>query len=445
MFKTTICALATARMNCAIHLIRMSGPNAYHIINLITDKTIDKKGYKITHANIVDNNQVIDNVLINCFVAPNSYTGEDIVEINCHGGVLIADKILSLLIKYGAQLATKGEFTKRAMMNKKIDLSQTEAINNLIHAQNELAIKGSINALSGKTSEVLKKIRNALFNLIGQIEVNIDYPEYDDVEQVTSNYAHEITNNLIKQLKELLNNSRRFIPLNEGIKILILGAPNAGKSTLLNTLTKSDKAIVSHIPGTTRDIIEASINIDDITLKLFDTAGIRTTNDEVEQLGINKAKEYLKQVDLVLLLQPINELDSSWKQQYNDILQHKHIIVYTKSDLSKSKMDLASNEVVISAINNEIDDLIHKIKKLFEVEDFSNSDMNVLQSQRQINLLEQSIHYLEQSISQLSNNVPLDLVIESYNSSLDSLNKVLGLDYEYDFLDELFKNFCLGK
>lgn len=445
MFKTTICALATARMNCAIHLIRMSGPDAYHIINLITDKTIDKKGYKITHANIVDNNQVIDNVLINCFVAPNSYTGEDIVEINCHGGVLIADKILSLLIKYGAQLATKGEFTKRAMMNKKIDLSQTEAINNLIHAQNELAIKGSINALSGKTSEVLKKIRNALFNLIGQIEVNIDYPEYDDVEQVTSNYAYEITNKLIKQLKELLDNSKRFIPLNEGIKILILGAPNAGKSTLLNTLTKSDKAIVSHIPGTTRDIIEANINIDDITLKLFDTAGIRTTNDEVEQLGINKAKEYLKQVDLVLLLQPINELDSSWKQQYNDILQHKHIIVYTKSDLSKSKIDLASNEVVISAINNEIDDLIHKIKKLFEVEDFSNSDMNVLQSQRQINLLEQAIHYLEQSISQLNNNVPLDLVIESYNSSLDSLNKVLGLDYEYDFLDELFKNFCLGK
>lgn len=445
MFKTTICALATARMNCAIHLIRMSGPNAYHIINLITDKTIDKNGYKIIHANIVDNNQVIDNVLINCFVAPNSYTGEDIVEINCHGGVLIADKILSLLIKYGAQLATKGEFTKRAMMNKKIDLSQTEAINNLIHAQNELAIKGSINALSGKTSEVLKNIRKALFNLIGQIEVNIDYPEYDDVEQVTSNYAYEITNKLIKQLKELLNNSKRFIPLNEGIKILILGAPNAGKSTLLNTLTQSDKAIVSHIPGTTRDIIEASINIDDITLKLFDTAGIRTTNDEVEQLGINKAKEYLKQVDLVLLLQPLNELNSNWKQQYNDVLQYKHIIVYTKSDLSKSKIDLAWNEVVISAINNEIDDLIHKIKKLFEVEDFSNSDMNVLQSQRQINLLEQAIRYLEQSISQLSNNVPLDLVIESYNSSLDSLNKVLGLDYEYDFLDELFKNFCLGK
>lgn len=311
MFKTTICALATARMNCAIHLIRMSGPNAYHIINLITDKTIDKKSYKIIHANIVDNNQVIDNVLINCFVAPNSYTGEDIVEINCHGGVLIADKILSLLIKYGAQLATKGEFTKRAMMNKKIDLSQTEAINNLIHAQNELAIKGSINALSGKTSEVLKNIRKALFNLIGQIEVNIDYPEYDDVEQVTSNYAYEITNKLIKQLKELLNNSKRFIPLNEGIKILILGAPNAGKSTLLNTLTQSKKALVSHIPGTTRDIIEANINIDDITLKLFDTAGIRTTNDEVEQLGINKAKEYLKQVDLVLLLQPLNELNSN--------------------------------------------------------------------------------------------------------------------------------------
>ena len=443
MFHTTICALATARMNCAIHIIRVSGPNAYEIVNKISSKKINKNKFKIMRTNIVDKNEIIDDVLVNLFVAPYSYTGEDTIEINCHGGVLVADTIISLLIKNGCDLAERGEFTKRAMLNKKIDISQTEAINNLIHAQNKYSLKGSVNALTGKTSESLKVLRDELFMLIGQIEVNIDYPEYTDVEQINIENSKVVVNKLLVELKKILINSKRFIPLNEGIKVAIVGEPNAGKSTLLNTLSKSDKAIVSNIPGTTRDVVESIISIDDITLKLFDTAGIRQTDDVIEKLGIQKTKEYIDSSELVLLLQPLDNLDNSIINDI-DLNNKKHIIVYTKADLVTKLPSLKNNEVIISAKNNDIEALISKIKLLFEVEDFDNSDMNVLQSKRQIDLLENIVYILEDILTSLVID-PLDLVLEKMNLALTRFNQILGLDGEYDFLNELFKNFCLGK
>lgn len=443
MFNNTICALATARMNCAIHIIRMSGPQTYEIINKVSSKFIQKQKFKIVRTNIIDNNEIIDDVLINCFVAPHSYTGEDTIEINCHGGVLVADTILNLLVKHGASFSGRGEFTKRAMMNKKIDISQTEAINNLIHAQNKYSLKGSISALTGITSETLKKLRDKLFFLIGQIEVNIDYPEYTDIEQINIFNAKNIINEIIIDLKKILINSKRFIPLNEGISVVIVGAPNAGKSTLLNALSKTNKAIVSDIPGTTRDVVESTICIDDITLKLFDTAGIRETNDQIEKLGIERTKEYIDKSDLVLVLKPINNQDD-WLKDYDYLLNKKHIIVYTKSDTMINKINLKNDEVLISAKNNEINSLIQKIKTLFEVEEFDSSDMNVLQSQRQIALLESIIKLLELSQEKITL-LPLDLVIEDYNEALKKFNQILGLDVEYDFLNELFQNFCLGK
>lgn len=443
MFHTTICALATARMNCAIHIIRVSGPNAYEIVNKISSKKINKEKFKIMRTNIVDKNEIIDDVLVNLFVAPYSYTGEDTIEINCHGGVLVADTIVSLLIKNGCDLAERGEFTKRAMMNKKIDISQTEAINNLIHAQNKYSLKGSVNALTGKTSESLKVLRDDLFMLIGQIEVNIDYPEYTDVEQINIENSKVVVDKLLIELKKILVNSKRFIPLNEGIKVAIVGEPNAGKSTLLNTLSKSDKAIVSNIPGTTRDVVESIISVDDITLKLFDTAGIRQTDDVIEKLGIQKTKEYIDSSELVLLLQPLDNLDNSIINDI-DLNNKKHIIVYTKADLVTELPSLKNNEVIISAKNNDIEALISKIKLLFEVEDFDNSDMNVLQSKRQIDLLENIVYILEDILASLVID-PLDLVLEKMNLALTRFNQILGLDGEYDFLNELFKNFCLGK
>lgn len=443
MFNNTICALATARMNCAIHIIRMSGPQAYEIINKVSSKSIPKQKFKIIRTNIIDNNEIIDDVLINCFVAPHSYTGEDTIEINCHGGVLVADTILNLLVKHGASFASRGEFTKRAMMNKKIDISQTEAINNLIHAQNKYSLKGSVNALTGITSDTLKKLRDKLFFLIGQIEVNIDYPEYTDIEQINIVNAKKTINKILIELKKILINSKRFIPLNEGISVAIVGAPNAGKSTLLNALSQTNKAIVSDIPGTTRDVVESTICIDDITLKLFDTAGIRETSDQIEKLGIEKTKEHIDKVDLVLILKPINN-QNDWLDNYDYLFNKKHIIVYTKSDTTDTSINLNNNEVLISAKNNDIDSLIQKIKMLFEVEEFDNSDMNVVQSQRQIALLESIVQLLESSQQKIEL-LPLDLTIEDYSEALTKFNQILGLDSEYDFLDELFKNFCLGK
>lgn len=444
MFNTTICALSTARMNCAIHIIRLSGSKAFEIINTISSKPIPKEGFRIFYTKLIDENKIIDEVIVNCFIAPHSYTGEDTIEINCHGSVLVADTILNLLVKHGGVFAQRGEFSQRAMMNKKIDICQVEAINNLVNTQNTLSMQAAVNGLVGDTSSKLKELREQLFKLIGQIEVNIDYPEYHDIEEITTQDTIKTTNFLIEELTKLSINSKRFIPLNDGIKILIIGEPNAGKSTLLNTLTQSDKAIVSDIPGTTRDVVEATINLDNITLKLFDTAGIRQTTDVVENLGIAKAKSYLDKVDLIFLIKAVDTITTNWKDEYEYIRDKKHIIVYTKADLLQTELKLNDDEVIISAKTHQIEPLIKKIKQLFEVDEFIHSDMNVLQSNRQIALLDAAIHHLKEVQTKI-NIYPLDLIIEDLNLALDNLNKILGLDYEYDFLDELFKNFCLGK
>ncbi len=446
----TICALATARMNCAIHIIRVSGIDAFMIVNKILDKPVEKKGFVIWKRNIIDNNKIVDEVLINTFVGPKSYTGEDVIEINCHGGVVLADYIINLLIKYGATYATKGEFSKRALINKKIDVSQVEAINNLVNSNNNISIFGSTNALIGNTTKKINDFQHKLFMLIGQIEVNIDYPEYDDVPLITNKDALKITKKLLNEINQLLINSKRFIPLNEGIKTLIIGNPNVGKSSLLNELTQSEKAIVSNISGTTRDIIESSINLDGITLKLYDTAGIRETNNQIEQIGIKKALSLIDVSDLILLLIPINEYHNKLDEVFENIIKNKNcIVVYTKSDLiSKQEINnikLKDNEVIISTKNHNIANLIKKIKYIFEFNEFINSDMNVLQSNRQIGILENTKYHLENALKSLQNNDPLDLVIYNYEQANINLTKILGNGNEYDFLDELFKNFCIGK
>lgn len=443
----TICALATARMNCAIHIIRVSGYNAYEIVNKITNKEIQKKSFAIQRALIKDGDQTVDDVLINTFVAPRSYTGEDILEINCHGGVVVADYIIQLLLKNGATLATRGEFTKRAMLNKKIDVSQVEAINNLVHANNRYGVKGSVNALTGRVSEELKEFQHNLFMLIGQIEVNIDYPEFDDVPEITPLKALEESKQLLNSVNNLIVNSKRFIPLNEGIKIVILGNPNAGKSSLLNELSQTDKAIVSDIEGTTRDIVESTINLDGITLKLFDTAGLRSTEDYIEKLGIEKAQNIVKQADLVLVLKPITEYSKPFEEIYEIAFNKPHLIVYTKADLDKNfdKSLLKQNEILISVKEHNLSNLVSKIKDIFQVKDFESSDMTVLQSTRQIGILENVKLSLENAIDNLQQNTPLDLIVYDYEQANLKLNEILGNGNEYDFLDELFANFCVGK
>lgn len=445
----TICALATAPMNCAIHIIRLSGPNAYQIINKIVDKEVKKENFKIVRRFIVDSNMIkIDDVLLNLFSNPKSYTGEDLIEINCHGGIYLANKIISLLIKNGATYAKPGEFSQRSLLNKKIDFSQVEAINNLVLATNDIAIRAATNVLSGATSDILKDIKTKLFKIIGQIEINIDYPEFDDVPQISNNEVIELLKEISQKLSKLLIESKRFIPLNQGIKVAIIGKPNAGKSTLLNTLCQEEKAIVTDIPGTTRDIVEAIVNIDGITLKLLDTAGIRfDSNDLVEKMGIQKTIDVISQADLILWLTQYNDVNDI---QIKKFLENKNYLnVITKKDLIQQTelRKYIEQNIVISAKNNDISNLIEKIKEKFYYFDFeSNSNIQVLQSQRQIDMIEYVLKLIDKSLFELENNyVTLDLIATDLEIAHKEINVLLGLDLEYDFLDELFKNFCIGK
>lgn len=438
----TIVALATAPMNAAIHIIRVSGPKAFEIVNKISKKEIKKETFKIWHTHLVDENQILDDVLINTFVGPKTFTGEDLIEINCHGGVVVANLIIRTLIKYGCVQAERGEFSRRALLNKKMDLSKIEAINNLVNAQNELAVKGTINALVGNVSKAIEEFKLELFYIIGQIEVNIDYPEYDDVEQIDAAILLERLMKLNLKMQDLLQRSKRFIPINKGVKVLIIGKPNAGKSTLMNALANEEKAIVSEIPGTTRDVIETVINVDNLTLNIIDTAGIHETNDLIENLGIKKAKDLINQVDLVLYLIAPN--DDQVNLELMELVKNtKHLLVYTKKDLVKEPI---KDKLYINAKNNEINDLIESIKNMFYVHEFEKASLDLLQSQRQIGTLENVAFLINQSIEEIKKGTSLDLIVADLEHCNLRLNELLGIDNSsYDFLDDLFKYFCVGK
>ncbi|EDX53200.1 tRNA uridine-5-carboxymethylaminomethyl(34) synthesis GTPase MnmE [Ureaplasma urealyticum] len=436
---STIVALATAPMNCAIHIIRISGPQAFEMINKISTTKIKKETFKIWYTTLKDNDQVLDEVLVNTFVGPKTFTGEDLVEINCHGGVIVANLIIKILIKYGCQPAQRGEFSRRALLNKKMDLSKIEAINNLVNAKNELSVKGVIGALLGRVSQSISDFKHELFMIIGQIEVNIDYPEYDDVEQVDAINLKQRLLVLNEKIKKIIDQSKNCTNY-KGIKVLIIGKPNVGKSTLLNAICNEQKAIVTDIPGTTRDVIESSINIDNITLNILDTAGIHSTNDFVENLGINKAKELINKVDLVLYLVPANNQQDL--ELYDLIKDQKHLLVYTKKDLIDQYSD---DQIYINAKDNDIQALIDKIKELFYVQEFDNANIDVLQSQRQIGILENVNYLIDNAITNLEKGDTVDLVVADLEFCNLRLNELLGIGSEYDFLDDLFKNFCVGK
>jgi tRNA modification GTPase len=296
----TIVALATPPMNAAIHIIRISGFNVFSIVNKITKPKIVKKGYVIQHVKLIDGNKVIDDVLVNTFIAPKSFTGEDLVEINCHGGYYLANKIIQLLVKYGCALALPGEFTQRAYMNNKLTLHEAESINNLINATNTKAIMLANNGLSKQSVDQLKTYREQLFKLIGQVEVNIDYPEFDDVPTVSVKHFKQMIDSLIKNGNQIVNDSSKVISILEGINVAIVGKPNVGKSSLFNAILNEQRAIVSNIPGTTRDLIDARVNLGGVTINLLDTAGMRNTKNLIEKKGLVKSYESLDKADLIL-------------------------------------------------------------------------------------------------------------------------------------------------
>ncbi|MBR4485888.1 tRNA uridine-5-carboxymethylaminomethyl(34) synthesis GTPase MnmE [bacterium] len=334
----TIVALATSKGIGAIHIIRLSGNQAYDIISKLTKKDVKKEANKIEHAQLFDeNNEILDDVLLMKFVAPKSFTGEDLIEINCHGSELIANKIINSLIYFGAKQARNGEFSKRSLLNNKMNAVQLFAMNNLIKSTNDLSIKFSLNTLLNKQVKSLEKEEENLFHVIGRIEVLIDYPEFnEDIEEpITNDFLIKYFDYLIKIFDDLIHDAKIIIPFYEGIKVAIVGVTNAGKSSLLNRLINSEKAIVSDVAGTTRDIVESYINLDNRIIKLQDTAGIHESNDYIENIGINKSKEVINKANLILFIVDgsNNENYQEEKEIYELIKQKNHLIVINKSDL----------------------------------------------------------------------------------------------------------------
>ena len=438
----TIVALATAPINCAIHIIRISGDKAFTIVQKICHKNLIKKGYTIQYTSIFDGSKQIDDVLLMKYVSPKSYTGEDMIEINCHGGTIIASKIIELLIRNGAVYAKRGEFTHRALLNGKINLLNANGINNCINAKNLFSLQIAQNAINNKLTFKIKKFINDLFMLIGTIEVNFDYPEYDGIDNIDHKTLIKKLEILLKQLKKLHSCSQICYKINHGFNIAIIGKPNVGKSSLLNKFLHETKAIVSNIPGTTRDSVEGIVNYKDITFNFIDTAGIRSNANMLEKLGIKKTMQKIKIADLVIMV-----LDAS-KNVTNDELKiikkiknKEYITVLNKSDLKKVNK---YNGFLFSCKKSNISILFDLIIKKMRVLNIDDKDMAYLQTSNEIGTLKKSIDNLQLVINKAKKNVSIDLLVELMHETYNHLNELIG-NGDLDFLDKLFANFCLGK
>lgn len=439
----TIVALSTPALTSAIHIIRISGDKAYPILQKLSKQKITKKGYTIQKVDLFNGDEKIDEVLLNKFVNPKSYTGEDLIEINCHGSTYIANKIISLLIKNGCSMAKRGEFTKRAFLNNKISLIQSEAINNLVNSTNDIAVKMSINGLENKTNAVLQKIRDELFKILGQVEVDIDYPEYESTPDVSKKEIINIFNKSMSIIENIINTSNKVIKVKDGINVAIIGKPNVGKSSLLNALLKEDKAIVSNIPGTTRDMVEASCVINGYKYNFIDTAGIRTSTNVVEKIGIKKSKQAYKNADLVILvLDNSKKLSDEDKKLIKNTEKQNRIIVLNKSD--KAQINKI-NGYKISAKNNKISSLLNVLSNYQNLNNVNLKNEILMQTQQSINKLQNVLMNIKAAEQIYRFDKELELSANYLHNSIDLLEEILGLSKDLSFVDELFAKFCVGK
>ena len=436
MLNDTICAISTSLKDGAISIVRMSGDEAFDIIKSVSDiKKIDANTIKYSH--IYDKDEVIDEVLISFFKGPKSYTAEDMVEINCHGGIYVTRLILNLLLTKGCRLAEPGEFTKRAYLNGRIDLSEAESINDLINAKNSLQAKSAIRGVDGSIEKLLSSLMEEMKNVISMIEVNIDYPEYEDVEVMTNEKVRPFVLKWTKEMKDMISKAERFRAVKDGIKTVIVGKPNVGKSSLLNALIKKDKAIVTDIAGTTRDLVEGVVDLDNISLNLIDTAGIRDSEDKIEQIGIEKSKEALNEADLVILVVDGSNIDIEDEKLLELTKDKKRVVVYNKKDLIKK------DGINISAKNGDIKGLIDYLNNEYK-EDISLVNEDILNNERQISLMRKSLNELVEMLKHIDD-VSLDIVMLNLEESFHYLCDILGKEYKEDLIEHMFKNFCLGK
>ncbi|MCI5788933.1 MAG: tRNA uridine-5-carboxymethylaminomethyl(34) synthesis GTPase MnmE [Acholeplasmatales bacterium] len=453
LFDDTIIGISTALSKGAISIIRLSGDDAIKIVNKVF-KGIDLSKVEpntINYGHIVDFDscQIIDEVLVSIFKAPKSYTKEDVVEINCHGGLFVTNKIYEQLVLLGARPSEPGEFTKRAFLSGRIDLTKAEAVMDVINAENSAALKIANSALNGKISTFVDQKRQELLDIIATISVNIDYPEYDDVEQLTNEDILPKLKTIKLELEDVLNNAKSAKLLKNGINTVIVGKPNVGKSSLLNTLIGENKAIVTNIPGTTRDIVEASINLGQVTLNLIDTAGIRITEDVVEKIGVEKSKEQINKADIILCVldgsEPINEQD---KEILNEIKNKCHLTIINKIDLEQ-KINLGEvddNVLFISTKNNNtIKELENKILETLNLNNLFNKDITYISNARQLEKINFAIKALDEALTTIENEATIDFVDIDIRKAWLYLGEIVGQTSTDNLLDELFSKFCLGK
>lgn len=458
MIKETIAAIATGMSNSGIGIIRMSGPEAISIADGIFVSA--RKNFKLTEAathtvhygNIVYEDNIIDEVLIIIMKAPNSYTREDVVEIDCHGGVYVMKKILDILIKSGARTAEPGEFTKRAFLNGRIDLTQAEAVIDIINSKNKYALSNSVKLLNGKLSEQITEIRKDLINNIAYIEAALDDPEHISLD----NYGDKLlitVDNYIDKVDNLIKTVDNGKIFTQGVKTVIIGKPNAGKSSILNILAGYDRAIVTDIAGTTRDTIEEQINLAGITLNLVDTAGIRNTKDIVEEIGVNKAKELVEEADLILyVVDSSTELDENDYNILNIIKNRKTVILLNKSDLdtvtdadSISKITDSKIISVSAKDNTGLDELSETIVKLFASGDIDYNDEVYVSGERNKEALEETLESLKLVKKSINEGLPEDFYTIDLMNAYEQLGKITGESVEDDLVNEIFSKFCMGK
>ena len=456
--EKTIVAISTASGNGGIGIIRLSGRQTFDIIDKIfipKNKSKDIKGYTMKYGNIVNpkNNEIIDEVLVAYFVAPKSYTTENMCEINSHGGTVVEKRILELCLENGAELAEPGEFTKRAFLNGRIDLSQAEGIIDLINSKTEMEAKESINQLEGNLSKKIKKIEQKMLDIMVNIEVTIDYPEYD-VEEVTNSEALKKLNEIHNLLNELENSFNKGKIIKDGIKTVIIGKPNAGKSSLLNSLLKEDRAIVSDIAGTTRDTIEEYLNIDGIPLKLIDTAGIRDTENTIEKIGVEKSKKLVNDADLIIAIFDISgSLDEDDRKIIELIRDKKAIILLNKVDVLKNnnKMEeeikILNKPVIKISAKEEIgfENLYSEIKKMFELNEISSNNEILITNERHKNQIIKAKQNILNAIETVKNNTPVDIISIYINQAMEDLGEITGVNVSENIINEIFAKFCLGK
>ena len=443
----TICAISTALGVGAISIIRVSGNDSINIVNKIFDRDLTNVlSHTINYGHIIDNNEIIDEVLISVMKSPKTFTCEDIVEINCHGGIATTNKILELVIRNGARMALPGEFTKRAFLNGRIDLIEAEGVMDLINSKTEVGRKMAMASLSGKVSNMISDLRRKMLDIIANIEVNIDYPEYEDILVVTNDMIKDSVTNLKSELSKILKEALDGKIIKEGIKTLIIGRPNVGKSSILNRLLDEDKAIVTDIEGTTRDIVEGTVSLDGILLNIIDTAGIRQTDNIVEKIGVDKSISLINEADLIILVLNNNEaLNSDDLKLLESTKNKKRIIFINKSDL-ESNISIDEDVIYGNTLNNAgLVELKNKIKELFNMDNISNSDLNYLSSANQIATLKECLKSVEDIEIALENDLTIDMLEIDIKRIWELLGNLIGESYDEELLDNLFSKFCLGK